>query len=807
MSDLRFAVRMLAKSPVLTAVAVLSLGLGIGANLAIFTVVNAVLLKPLPVADVDSLVSVFTTDPRNPGSLPISHPNLVDFRSRTEVLAGLAGYHFAGVAIASGGEPQQAPAELVSGNYFDLLGVKPVLGRTFLPEEDRTPGAHPVAVISHNLWTRSFGADPGVVNRKLTVNGRPFTIIGVAPPEFRGVNPLAGTMLWVPTMTYRETMALPGMFEERRFLGFLVVGRLKPGVTLRAAEQNLKALAAELEKQYPSANQGRGIQLLPLAQAAVPPQFRGGLIRAGGLLMTIVGVVLLIASANIANLLLARMSARRREIAIRAAMGAGKARIARQLMSESLLMAALGGIAGLLIGIWAKEALWAMRPPFLEQSSLQLNLDWNVAAFAAGLTLLSGILFGIAPAFRATRTDLAVDLRERGAAGGRGWVRNGLVIAQVALSMVALAGAGLFLRSLGQAQTIHPGFDTDKLAIISFAPGRLGYGVQQADELYRRAMERTASVPGVESVALSENGVLGGGGFARSVFPEGSERDPKDRGVLVLTDTVSPRYFRTAGIPLLSGRDFQEADRQGTVKVVIINQFMAERFWPGQDAVGKRFRFHGDTQPREVIGVAKTASYFNVGEDPQPNVYIPEAQEHAAAISLVIRAADPSAALAVVRREIQALDPNLPLAQVVTLNERFAQGLWAPRMAAALLSLFGVLALLLASIGIYGVMAYSVSRRSPEIGLRMALGASPGEVWSMVIRQGLLLVVAGLAIGLAAAFSLSRLITGMLYGSAGSDWTTFPLTGLVLLAVALAALAIPARRAMRVDPVIALRQE
>ncbi|MBX9599543.1 MAG: ABC transporter permease [Bryobacteraceae bacterium] len=807
MSDFRFAVRMLAKSPVLTAVAVLSLGLGIGANLAIFTVVNAVLLKPLPVEDLGRLVSVFTTDPRNPGSLPVSHPNLMDYRARTDVLSGLAGYHYTGVAIGSGGEPEQATAEMVSGNYFDLLGVKPILGRAFRPEEDRTPGSHPVTVISHNLWTRRFGADPAVLHRKLTINGRPFTVAGVAPPEFRGVNPLAGTMLWIPTMMYRETMGLPEMFDERRFLGFFGVARLKSGVSLQAAEQALMIQAAELAKQYPSANQDRGIQLLPLAEAGVPPQFRGALVQAGGMLMTIVGVVLLIASANIANLLLARMSARRKEIAIRAAMGASKARIVRQLLSESLLMAGLGGIAGVAIGIWAKEGLWAMRPPFLEQSGLNISLDWNVAAFAAGLTLLSGILFGLAPAFRAARADLAIDLRDRGAVTGRGWLRNSLVVGQVALSMVALAGAGLFLHSLGQAQAIDPGFDTPKLALISFSPGRLGYNQQQSDEHYRRAMERAASAPGVESVALSSNGVLGGGGFARSVFLEGAERGPNDRGVLVLTDTISPRYFRTAGIELLRGRDFQDADRQDAVKVVIVNQFMAERFWPGQDAVGKRFRFHGDAEPREVVGVARTASYFNVGENPQPCVYLPEAQEHAAAVSLVIRAADPAAALAVVRREVQALDPNLPLAQVVTLEERFAQGLWAPRMAAALLSLFGVLALLLASIGIYGVMAYTVSRRSPEIGVRMALGASPREVWSMIIRQGLSLVIAGLAFGLAAAFGLSRLITGMLYGSAGSDWTTFPLTALVLLAVALAALAIPARRAMRVDPVIALREE
>lgn len=807
MSDFRFALRMLAKSPVLTAVAVLSLGLGIGANLAIFTVVNAVLLKPLPVEDAAGLVGVFTTDPRNPGSLPVSHPNLMDYRSRTDVLAGLAGYHYTGVAIASGGEPEQALAEMVSGNYFDLLGVKPVIGRTFLPEEDRTPGSHPVTIISHNLWTRRFGADPAVLNRKLTVNGRPFTIVGVAPAEFRGVNPLAGTLLWVPTMMYRETMGLPGMFEERRFLGFLGVARLKPGVSPQAAEQAMKIQAAELAVQYPSANQGRSIQLIPLSQAAVPPQFRGGLVQAGGMLMSIVGVVLLIASANIANLLLARMSARRKEIAIRAAMGAGKVRIVRQLLTESTLLAALGGAAGLLIGIWAKEGLWAMRPPFLEESGLNLSLDWSVAAFALGLTLLSGLLFGVAPALRAARADLAIDLRDRSAVSGRGWLRNGLVIGQVALSMIALAGAGLFLRSLGQAQTVDPGFDTAKLAVISFAPGRLGYNEQQSDEFYRRALERAAASPGVEAAAISVNGVLGGGGFSRSVFLEGQERGPSDRGVLVLTDTISPGYFRTSGIALLRGRDFQEADRQGAAQVVIVNQFMADRFWPGQDAVGKRFRFHGDTEPREVVGVAKTASYFNAGENPQPCAYLPEAQEHAAAASLVIRAANPPAALAVVRKEVQALDPNLPLVQVITLEDRFAQGLWAPRMAAALLTLFGALALLLASIGIYGVMAYTVSRRSSEIGLRMALGARPGEVWTMVIRQGLALVAAGLAIGLAAAFGLSRLITSMLYGSAASDWTTFPLTALVLLAVAIAALAIPARRAMRVDPVIALRQD
>jgi predicted permease len=817
MQDIRFGARMLFKSRAFTVVAILSLALGIGANTTIFTLVNAVLLQSLPVSEPAQLMSVFGTDDNNKGQqldyAPISYPNYVDYRDQNDVFTGLLIYGFATMSLSGTGEPEQINGLMVSGNYFDLLGVKAAQGRTFLAEEDKTPGTHPVIVLSHALWQRRFGGDPGIVGKTITLNSQGFTVIGVAPPGFRGTFAIGASDFWVPiamhdqvlTGTFRE------WFNERRALLFNVIGRLKPGVSREQAQVAMQTIGRRLEQEYPKENEKRNVMLVPLAQSTINPNQRDLFVRAGGLLTTVVGLVLLIACANVANLMLARATARRKEIAIRAALGAGRMRIIRQLLTESILLSVLGGALGLFLAYWACELLWSFRPPFFNQNDLSLELDGRVLAFTMLLSLLTGIVFGLAPALQATRTDLVTELKEKSGpprqTRQRFNLRNVLVVAQMALSLVALIGAGLFLRSLRNAQQLNPGFETEKLMVMSFDLGAQGYNATRGREFDRQVQARVESLPGVRSAAVASNGPLNAG-FMRSVFIEGQESPAGGRGKLILVTTVGPKYFETMGIPLMRGRDFGSSDQENSVKVVVINEAMAKRFWPGEEAVGKRFKFFGDETPTEVVGVARNSDSVNLGEDPRPLAYMPLAQNFPAFTTLIVRTeGDPRGVLPTVRREVQALDPNLPLIAVSPISEVLDQVLWAPRMGAALLAAFGLLALVLAAVGIYGVLGYNVTQRTHEIGLRMALGAQRGDVLKMVVRQGMVLTLIGVGVGVVAAFLVTRFMESLLYGVAATDPVTFIAVSLVLALVALLACLIPARRATRVDPMIALRHE
>jgi predicted permease len=815
LQDLKYGARLLLRSPALTIVAALSLALGIGANTTIFTLVNAVLLNPLPVKDVSTLVSVSTTEVRD-GQTQVfgamSRLNFQDVRDKNDVFSGMIAAGFAPLSLSgTGGEPEQVFGGVVTGNYFDVLGVRMAVGRAFRPDEDQALGAHPVIVLSHGLWQRRFGGREDIVGKEITVNGRKFTVIGVAGQGFRGTFALGGPEAWVPMAMYREVMSDLALefFNSRRALGYQVHARLKPGVTVQQANAQVAALFKGLEEAYPTENRGRSATTVGLAESTLPGPFRQNLIRAGGLLMAIVGLVLLIACANVANLLLARATSRRQEIAVRLSLGATRGRLMRQLLTESVMLAVIGGIGGIVVAYWARALLWAYRPPFLQPAAIDLSFDTRVILFTAGVSLVTGFLFGLAPALQSSRSDLVVELKERTSVpSGSHWysVRNLLVVGQVGLSFVALVSAGLFLRSLGNAQQIDPGFDGDRLMILGINAGTQGFDEPRGRELYRRTIERLQGVAGVDAVTVSTGVPLFGGGLGRTIFRGDQDANDPRNGRMTQVNQVGPDYFDTLGIRIARGRAFTANDREGSTAVAIINETMAKQYWPNEDPLGRQLRIFGDAVPREIVGIARDIKYNFLGEDPTPYLYLPLEQNYSAQVVVQVRAAgDPDALLGTVRRELQQLEPTMPLLNVDTYRSVFSQSLWAPRMGAWLLGIFASLALMLAAIGLYGVMAYAVSQRRRELGIRLALGARRQDVRNMVVRQGVLLAAVGVVIGLGIAFALARLVTNLLYGVNGHDPLTFAIIPIVLLAVAVLATYIPASRASRVDPVDALR--
>jgi len=822
LQDLRYGARLLLKTPGFTLIAALSLALGIGANTTIFTLINAVLLNPLPVEDPSQLVSVWTTDELNRsggfgfGFLQTSPMNYKDLRDKNEVFSGIAAHAGLPLNITGGtGDPQQVFGEIVTGNYFSVLGAKPAIGRGFLPDEDQKPGAKLVCVLGYGEWQKRFGGEPSIVGRTISLNGRQFTVVGVMPKGFKGTNAIGAPAVWVPYMTYQQTTT--GFFlelirpDQRRGLVFNVTGRLKPGVSVRQAEANLKTLARQLEQEYPNDNKGRNVTLVPLAQATINPGFRGNIVAAGGLLMTIVALVLLIACANVANLLLARAAARQKEIAVRLSLGATRAQLIRQLLTEGTLLAVVGGAAGLMLAYWAQDVLWSFRPPFLQADAIDIHPDARVLLFTLGIALATGVLFGLAPAIQASRPDLVVELKEKTSAptGSRSplSLRNVLVAAQIALSLIALIGAGLFLRSLQNAQRINPGFDVERLATMSFDLGAQGYTEERGRQFQQRVLERAASVPGVQSATLASTVPLFAGGFARTVFLEGQDASDRRAGRLVQIAVASSHYLETLGIALVRGRPTSEIDQPNTPSAVVINETMAKRFWPDQDAIGKRFKFFGQDNFQQVVGIARDSKYNFVGEDPTPYIYQATTQVYQPQLSLFVKAPNPQAVIGTVRGEVQQLDRNLPLTGVFTLNEIFDQSLWAPRMGAWLLAVFAGLSLVLAVIGIYGVMAYSVSQRTRELGIRMALGAGRADVVRLVVLQGLRLTIAGVIVGLAVSLAVTRLVATLLFNVSPTDLVTFVAVPALLAVAALGASYLPALRATRIDPMIALRYE
>jgi predicted permease len=815
--DIRYAMRMLIKKPGFSFVALLTLALAIGANTTIFTLVNAIFLNPLPVRDASTLVEVNTVDAKNALAnftrMPNSWDNFKDYEKQNDVFSGMTAFQGVPVTLSGRGEAVQLNGNLVSRNYFDVLGVKAEKGHTFLPDEGNTEGANPVVVLSNNLWAHKFGADPNLIGQTITLNGTAFTVVGIAAAGFKGtflLNP--PEQLWIPLSMHGQVLTgvEKELLESRRGLFLNAIARLKPGAGLAQAQAALKTIASRLEKAYPADNEGRSVELTPLAQAAVGVNNRTQFAAAGGMLMGVTGVVLLIACVNLANLLLARAATREKEISVRTALGANRNRLIRQLLTESLVLSAAGGLAGLAVAYWSRDLLWSYRPPFLTADSVSLSLDWHVLAYTFGIAMFTGMVFGLIPALRASRPDLNETLKVGGRQGGsasHNRLRSGLVIAEIALALVALVGAGLFIRSMQQAQAMDPGFEAKNLGVMGFDVGAQRYTEQQGQQFFKQVMERARAISGVESATVSSNFPLGGG-FLRSVFPEGTEKDPSRRGRLVTTNMISPNYFETLRIPLRRGRVFTEFDTDKTTLVTIINEAMAKKFWPNEEVLGKRFTFFGAPELHEVVGVVGDSVIGQIGEDPQPQVYLPIPQYYQSAATLQIRTTgNPAAVLATVRRAVQQIDPNLPLVFVQTIGDLMDQVLWAPRMGAALLSLFGLLSLTLAAVGVYGVMSYSVTQRTQEFGIRMALGAEGSNILRLVVREGLWLAGIGLAIGIVIAVFVARTLAGLLYGVNPGDLQTFGGVSLLLAAVAMVACYVPARRATHVDPLVALRYE
>ena len=807
--DLRYAVRMILKSPVLSGLAILSLGLGIGANTTIFSVTNALLLQSVPVAEPDRLLAVYTTDRKNPGFGPLSHLNWKDYAKDGEVFEGVLGYDWTPMSLNTGGEPQVLFGQLVSGNYFDLLGVRAVVGRTFGPHEDEVPGRDSVVVLSHAFWTKRFGADPRAVGQTLNLNGAAYTIIGVAPPSYTGLDVGVRPEVWVPMAMNKQVKTGINWYEERRGLFVFTVGRLKPGITPAQAQARLGMIAQRLETEYPNDNKGRSVTVVPLARATVNPNARDGVVAVTALLMTIVGLVLLIACANVSNLLLGRALHRRREIAVRLAIGANRRRLIRQFLTESVALALPAAALGIAIAYWARGGLLALLPPLPGIAvALHLDLDWRVLAFTMAVGVGAGILFGLVPALQASKPDVVDALKDGDRTGGsvrrRFGIRDVLVVGQVALSLVALVGAGLFLRSLEATRKTDPGFEAKNLLSVAFDLGLQRYNEEKGVAFLRQARERVASLPGVAAVSHASAGPLAGS-VLRSVFLEGGG-DENDR-TLVQVNTVGPGYFETMRIPIVQGRAITEDDKAGGPKVAVINETMAKKFWPKGDALGKRFHFFGASEPwAEIVGVARNAKYTFLGEDPQSYIYEAHAQRYSGAQTLIVRTAgNPTPLLVPVERELKALDREVPLTALATVGQTIDDGLWAPRAGASLLGLFGLLALVLAAVGIYSVMSYSVSQRQREIGIRMALGARRGDVLRMMIGRGMRVVAVGLAVGLVISFSLARLAASLLVGVSPWDATAFAGAAAVLAAVAVAANFFPTRRAAGIDPTVALR--
>jgi predicted permease len=826
LKDLRYAVRGLRKSPVLTAGVVLSLALGIGANTTIFTGINAIFLRPLPVEKPRELVAVFTKDAHVKNLLRTSYPNYLDYRNGNKTFAALAADWKIPLTLTLGGKKAFIVGQLASGNYFDVLGVKAALGRTFRPEEDKVPSQAPVVVLSHKFWQNRFGGDPKIVGKTITLDEKPFKVVGVAPAGFIGTHQMNPPALWVPTMMHEWVLSgtkaggLDSFFNRHETI-FNIVGRLKPGVDIPTAEADLGRISREIEKAWPRQNIDRTAHLIPLAQATIEPGQRHNMLIAGTLLMGVVSLVLIIACANVANLLLSRAVVRRKEIAIRLAMGAGRPRLIRQLLLESTLLSLLGGGVGLLVALWGRNRLWAASAPFLP-FSLDLKLSTNVLLFTLALSLLSGLLFGLVPALQTSRPDLVPALKEQEPGkvrmGRRLTMGSTLVILQVALSLVAVILSVLFLRSLDSLQKTDSGLDGQHLALISFADvTSVGYNDDTGKEFYRQVVARAEAVPGVRSATVTEYMPLVDGGAPRTIYLNGQDQYHGGYGLPVLSSTVGLRYFETMGIPVVRGRDFKADDTitfgeqmvetlKGTPRI-IINEALANQYLPGKDPVGMKVMMYGVPFEFTITGIVRDSKYKSLGEEPQPYVYFFVPQYFCPIMTLFVNTADPAAVLPKVRDAVKAVDPRIPLINVATMSEVFEQTLLAPRLGAVLLTLFAVLALLLSAIGTYGVIAYLFGQRLHEIGVRMALGARRGELLGLLLRQGMSIVGLGVLLGLAVAFLATLGVKGFLTGVSAWDPLSFWGAALLLILVAFVAVLFSTRRAIRVNPAVALSSE
>jgi putative ABC transport system permease protein len=804
--DLRYGARMLLRNPGFTGVVVLALALGIGANTAIFSVVNAVLLRPLPFEHPEQLVMVWGFSRINDNTRGVlSAPDARDLIEQSQTLEYLAPYQQSGTTLASGDETQRIYGANVPADIFPLLRTKPLLGRTFTREEDVT-GGPPVVVISQLLWQRDFASDPSIVGKEIRLGNKPYTVLGVMPADFRFPIRSERPDYWMPISASPSFIASK---ETRGNRSLRVVARLRAGVTLEQARSDLDTIARRLEAQYPDTNTGLSFAPTPLHEDVVR-DIRPALL----VILGAVGFVLLIACANVANLLLARGAARQKEIAIRTALGAGRLRIMRQLLTESVLLSALGGGLGLLIAMWGVDLLVAVSPQDLPRVR-ESGLDLNVLLFTAGVSLLTGLFFGLAPALKASKLDLNEALKE----GGRGSteslrrnrVRSLLVISEVALSLVLLIGAGLLIRSFVSLLNVHPGFEVPALLVVEMPLSRAKYASPEQQTTYvKQLIERTSTLPGVDSVAAVNILPLSGNGRQSSFTIEGRPPVPPGQEPDAEVSTVTPDYFRAMGIPVRSGRTFTERDTKDAPGVVVISETLARRNFPGEEPVGKRLRLDDAQPPYQIIGIVADIHHEGLEREVYPEYYLSSLQSPERQVNLIVRAApgtEPASLQPSVRQAIKQLDGDQIIWDSKTMRQLLAESVSARRFNMLLLGLFASLALILASVGIYGVMSYSVTQRTHEIGIRMALGAQTRDVLRLVVTQGMTLTLVGVVVGLIAAFAVTRVMTSLLFGVTATDAPTFIAVSLLLAGIALLACLIPARRATRVDPMVALRYE
>lgn len=807
LQDLRYGLRMLIKKPGFTLVAVLTLGLGIGANTAIFSLVNTVLLRPLPIAQPERVVTLNFGVPGR-GAFPlIGYPEYTDYRDRNQVLTGLAAMGMAPVGLSNNGINERIWGLHVTGNYFSLLGVHAALGRVIAPEDDRIPGGHPVVMLSYQCWQQRFGADPQIIGRSLVIGGRNYTVIGITPPEFRGTELAFTPELWFPMMMKAGLEVGRGPLKGRTS-PVSTIGQLKEGVSWAQAESALNLIAAQLRREYPQADKG---QIVVLTQPGLfGAAMRGTVLRFTAVAMGVVVLVLLLACTNLVNMLLARATERHREIAIRLAVGAGRARVLRQLLTESVMLALLGSALGLALAYGAVELARFKMPVFFGFTPIELQMDWRVLLFTFVLSLVTGILFGLLPGLQATRPDLIPALKNEPTLGGyrRSRLRNVLVVAQMSLSLVLLLCAGLVLRGLQRAQQIDPGFNPEQAVEVSFDPGLQQYDRERGRELQRQALERVRSLPGLQAAALTAHAPLTSGeSGARGIFIQGDDPKTANQAPIALTTSISLDYFRTMETRLLQGRDFTAQDDAQSPPVAIVNEAFARRFWPGESPIGKRFNFTTGKWI-EIVGVAQDGKYSNLAEKSESFVYLPLAQNYESEVTLIARGAgDPHLLTATIRKEIHGLDKNLPLYDARTMLEHMDLPLFPARVAATALGGFGALALQLAAVGIFGVMSHVVTQRTREIGVRIALGASSKEIFKLIVWQGAVLVGTGIGIGLGVAGLGTRLLANLLFGVSALDPLTFVGVTVLLTATAFLACYLPVRRATKVDPMIVLRQQ
>jgi predicted permease len=819
LGDIRYAFRTLRKSPGFTLIAMLSIALGIGANTAIFSYVDAVSLRPLPVKDPGAIVSLHATVP---GARldDISYPDYADLRDRTQTLQSIVGFSTfpAGVSVSQDALPQMTLAYLVTGNFFSGLGIDVPVGRGFRAEEDSPQSKDLVVVISHSYWERNFNSDPKVAGRTILLNGKEFTIVGVASKDFPGPEPVVLADVYVPLHSYRDAAPMvthADFLTSRKLKPLNLFGRLKQGVSVKTAQAEMATLGKGLAAQFTDTNRERAFTVLTFNQDRFERNSTDAVL--GVTLLGISGLVLLIACANVANLLLARGTARVKEIAIRMAIGAGRWTLVRQLLTESMILALLGGVAGIAVGCAGVRFLQGIPLPSDYPLDLGIRMDTRLLIFGLMLSVVTGLVFGLVPALRSTRMDLTSTMKasdagpaRRGFWGGRLAGRNVLVSVQLSLAVVLLVASGMFVRGFSAARTMDPGFQVDHMLLVSFNASLIRYDEKKSREFYKEMIDRVRRMPGVKDATLAANYPFGTDLFTRNVVVDGYQTRAGEDQPYAFANIVDDHYFGVMGTKILRGRTFDARDTATSPRVVILNEAAAKKFFPKGDALGARMRLDSATGPVvEVVGITKTGTYIYWSEAPRPFLWMPFQQDYNPHITLQVRTeGDPSAMAGAVRDTVRAVNPEMPVFSVRSMEAFYeARAMLGPRITMQMVTVIGLIGLLLAVIGLYGVVAYTVSRRTREIGIRMAIGAKPGDVVRMVLGQGLVFTAIGVGVGLAIAFFASRVVSGFVIGVSPHDPAIFISVPLILTAVMIAACWLPARRAARIDPTFALRQE